>query len=211
MKKLFLLALVIVVGFAALSFAACTDTSDLETRIAELERQLQAGGVKGEKGDPGVAGPVDPQGPVGPQGGSADYDDSALKERIAELEALLDPTQTPIYELGETFAYVSAGIPLFSIKVEITAEYPDAYTLTLTNFNMPNAQKDTYIRCKSRTVSNSWGEGISVDSDRLNIGEVDTTHGMISFYNKPEPITHFYFGIPIGANDIIPYAIFKVV
>jgi len=163
-------------------------------------------GAVGEKGDTGDVGPAGPQGPAG----SGAYDDSALLERIAELESLLNPVETPVYELGETFTYVSAGIPLFSIKVEITEAHPDSYTLTITNINMTNAQRDSYIRCRSRSVLSSWASGLGVGTSRLNIGETYTNRELISFHNSPYALTHFYFGIPVGTNDIIPYAIFKV-
>jgi hypothetical protein len=102
MRKLvvFMVSMVMCFGVIA-AFTGCTDTSGLEARIAELERQLKQGGIKGEQGPKGDTGEQGPKGDTGTTGGGLVGNDTPDK----------------VHQLGDTVAYYHNGLKLFEITV----------------------------------------------------------------------------------------------
>jgi len=185
MRKLVVLVLASALCLAALSFAACGNTSKLEERIAELERQLEEGGVKGEKGDKGDKGDTGAIGSTGPQGPAG----------IA--------VTNKIYSIGDEVTISDNGYDLFKIKVNSVAPSGGSFLMsfTVTNINMPNQAGANYIRIvvdNSRVIS-------FPNSINIYQGNPETFNRLIGS-SIPERIA---FGFPIGDEGIILYAIFQ--
>jgi predicted small lipoprotein YifL len=143
------------------------------------------------------------------------YDEAinALQDRIEQLESNNADLQTTldsinatdrVYQLGETFTYVSAGIPLFSIKVEqsTTANINYVY-ITIANINLLGF---TPSACVKMRRSNRIDEqpSYSTFSDKvLPIGNEYRTN-MLKGSSE-----HALFGFPTS-DGIVPYVTFKV-
>jgi len=155
--------------------------------------------------------------------GGGIYDDTVLKDRIKQLEqdyskleqdysdlqsvvdSLLqsNSTDAKIYDLGETFTYVSAGISLFSIKVETHPTVTNAVRVTITNLNMPGYAPNDFV--KGRYPSGNGFATMTFSTAILSINEESVEGGTVSASS-----TYLYLGFPMANNAIIPYAIYKI-
>jgi len=147
------------------------------------------------------------------------YDDTELKNRIEQLEAdnkalqaqidLLiansEGEEFKIYEMGETFTYISAGIPLFSIKVEPHPDpnAPNNYIhVSITNLNMPGFAPRAFVQGRYTSLDR-WGN-MTFSDYVLAIGAIGTWGGSSGTGE------YLYLGFPTSNSVIIPYAIFRL-
>ena len=148
--------------------------------------------AEGIKGDAGEQGPAGPAGPTGPQGSKGDTGEQGPKgeSNIAQL-----------YHLGDTFTYVSAGIPLFSINIEESSSA--GIRITIKNINMPGRAPADFVNMQYFNYSNYSTETFSTTILTIN-QEYSTTYNRAVIHNN---LIHFGFPAP---KSIIPYVVFEL-
>ena len=202
MKKFIAIILSVVFCFGAMiTLTGCGggyDDSALLEKIAKLERDIEearnAEAIKGDKGD------IGPQGPQGEPGINAD--NTELLQRIAELEALLNPTEAPIYELGEIFTYVSQGLELFAVTVNLHSTEEGYVVPRVKNLNMPGYAPSAFII--GRYFATSSFVNTTFSDTVLPIG------GEASGGAVPVSAELLYLGFPTANGAMIPFVIYQI-
>jgi len=171
----------------SLSLIGCG--SDLSARIDQLERDLaQAQDTLADlESRLGIPGPTGPQGPAGPKGEP------------------YQPELNKIYQLGETFTYISHGLELFSVKVERDITSPTGFSIFVTNHNMPGLAPNDFIR--GRAHSPTGFLTFSFVDSIVAINAVSTTFPSIS-----STTTCIWLGTPSPTSNraMTPFVRFNV-
>ena len=149
---------------------------------------MLAGCDTGEQGPTGPQGEQGIQGPQGPQG-----------EQGIQGPAGPAP-EFRIYEIGETFTYVThTGIPLFSIRVELSLSNPqDTIRIYITHHEpFSPTTNPAGIRLRGQLATSGYStstfEGLS-------------NGGGNAFFAG----NYAWFGWPLGTNGILPFVVFRV-
>ena len=174
MKRFMVILVSMVLCLGAVGLLVGCGSTDLEARIAQLEQDK-----------------VDLQ--------------VQLDEIQSTVNAILPPadsTDFKIYEIGETFTYVSAGIPLFSLTVTWHEDIDNYIIITVKNINMPGYAPNHFVRGRSLS-SGGLFHSVTLSNTVFAIGSQSGGGGSAG-------IGEFvWFGFPIG-DAIIPYMICRV-
>jgi len=148
-------------------------------------------------------GPEGPQGPQGEQGIQGPPGESGIQEER-------------IFELGETFTYISQGLRLFSLRVIEDANAPNGFVLYATNHNMPGYGLNSFVlmRFYQQPLGSETGRTFftrDFDTADATIITLETTRRI----NLPLPSwvgSSLWFGWPTAVTtaSMIPYAIFRI-
>jgi predicted small lipoprotein YifL len=137
------------------------------------------------------------------------YDDTALKDRIAQLEQELADMRSgagtsTIYSLGETAFVYSNGIKVFSIKY-VSANPDDTHSFEVTNFSLPSSITSDYIYAIIVYINSGSSSLTTHGHDYLRKDEncVITTGPT----NPGGVEKYIYFSYD---SNRIPYAIFEI-
>ncbi|MCL2847537.1 MAG: collagen-like protein [Firmicutes bacterium] len=108
-----------------------------------------------------------------------------------------------IYQLGETFTYVSHGLELFSITVT-QGGTDTSVAITIYNHRVPNFNPSLFVRMSSTMNGVNFFTN-NFSSTTIAIG---STHQQ--GWNLHDPMIQSWFGSPIGTNSINTFAIFQL-
>ena len=154
-------------------------------------------------------------------------DTSALEERIATLEQMLEQSvkgdkgdkgdtgeqgpkgdsgasESKVYKLGDTFTHVSAGIPLFSITM-VEAVPGHSVSIVIKNLNLLGLAPNHFVRAQTCSGIGLWYSSLSFSTTLLPLGEESIEETLLS--RAVDGM--WYFGFP-AISTVIPYAIFNL-
>ncbi len=120
-----------------------------------------------------------------------------LKAQIEELKQNSGNVELKTYKIGDTFTYSYQGVDYFSLTLK------DRSTLIIKNLNMINFIPDQIIAFKFYITV--WNDGI-MPSSKIQIGKEFTIQNIA----LADEALKYTFGYPIGADGILPYAIFDL-
>jgi len=220
-----ILLIVLAISISLIAFVGCSNDVDLgalESRIKQLEQELQearnaTAGPQGPQGPAGSQGPTGNTGPQGPTGETGPQGETGAQGPTGPQgeqgiqgppgQDAIPPELNRIYQLGETFTFISHGLELFSIRIEYRPDLLGNIGVWITNLNMPGYAPSSFVQMRALNLTGGTFVTWTPTGSALPIGETWSSE-TLNFSGN-----YVWFGFPTAttANAMIPYAIFRVV